>query len=56
MFFLLYLIILCIIYIVSFKQNFNAENIQKVVPVVMAVAVAILLLVVLTSILKAGRA
>lgn len=49
---LLYLILITVIYISSFKENFTAEKIQKVTPALILVTVIIVLLCILSSFLS----
>lgn len=49
MYLLIYLVLIAIIYISSFKENFSTEHIQKVAPVLAAVTIGTLLLVILNS-------
>lgn len=49
---LLYLILITVIYISSFKENFTAEKIQKVTPALILVTVVIVLLCILSSFLS----
>ena len=49
---LLYLILITVIYISSFKENFTAEKIQKVTPALILVTIVIVLLCILSSFLS----
>lgn len=49
MYFLLFLVILVVAYITSFKDNFTQENIEKVTPVLFLVALFIVVLNVLSA-------
>lgn len=44
-----FLVIAIIVYVASFKSNFNAEQVQKVVPVLVGVTVICLLFGILAS-------
>lgn len=46
---LLFLAVLCIVYVVSFKDNFKKEDLEKVAPILLLGAVFIVVLVVLSS-------
>lgn len=50
MYILLFFVILIIAYIVSFKDNFTQENIEKVTPVLMLVAIFVVFISVLSAI------
>lgn len=51
MFFLLYIVIIVIMYVVTFKENFTEEKIQKVTPVLVIVGVVTCLIALLSAIL-----
>lgn len=50
MFFLLYIVIIVIMYVVTFKENFTEEKIQKVTPVLAIAGVITSVLVILSAI------
>jgi hypothetical protein len=50
MYLLLFLVVLCVVYIASFKTDFNQEQLSKVAPVVIAI-VAITLVLCLFSVM-----
>lgn len=50
MYILLFVIMVIIIYVKAFKDDFNKENIEKLVPVLVIVAGAILLLTLISSV------
>jgi uncharacterized membrane protein len=50
MYILLFFVVLIIVYIVSFKDNFTQENIEKVTPVLMLVAIFVVFISVLSAI------
>ena len=52
MYIFLFLIIVIIVYVMSFKDNFTKEHIDKVTPVLIIGAVISLVLCILASILK----
>lgn len=52
MYFLLFITLICVVYIKTFKQSFNEEQIQKVTPILMLVLLLVLALAILTSILN----
>lgn len=49
MYFLLYIAIIMVIYVGSFKDNFKEEHIQKVAPVLSVVVLGLALLIILRS-------
>jgi heme A synthase len=49
MFFLMYIVALVIVYVVTFKDNFTKENIDKVAPILYVTAGAIFVLGILSS-------
>lgn len=51
MFFLLYLVIITIMYVVTFKENFTEEKIHKVTPVLAIVGAVAGILFILSSII-----
>lgn len=51
MYFLLFLLVLVIVYINSFKDNFDKENIAKVTPILFAVTFAIVILSIVSALL-----
>ena len=51
MFFLLYIVIIVIMYVVTFKENFTEEKIQKVTPVLSIIGVVTGLLAILSAII-----
>ena len=50
MYILFFLAILIIVYVASFKDNFTQENIEKVTPVLMLVAIFVVFISVLSAI------
>ena len=50
MYIFLFFVVLIIVYIVSFKDNFTQENIEKVTPVLMLVAIFVVMISVLSAI------
>jgi hypothetical protein len=50
MYVFIFLLMLIIVYIKSFKENFNAENIQKVVPILLMVGAVIIVLTIFSAI------
>lgn len=50
MYILLFFVILIIAYIVSFKDNFTQENIEKVTPVLMLIAIFVVFISILSAI------
>lgn len=50
MYILLFFVILIISYIVSFKDNFTQENIEKVTPVLMLIAIFVVFISILSAI------
>lgn len=50
MYILLFFVILIITYIVSFKDNFTQENIEKVTPVLMLIAIFVVFISILSAI------
>ena len=51
MFFILYLVILAVMYVITFKENFTEEKIQKVAPALTIVGVLALILFILSSVI-----
>lgn len=51
MFFLLYIVIIVIMYVVTFKENFTEEKIQKVTPVLSIIGIVTGLLAILSAII-----
>ena len=51
MFFVLFIILFSIIYVKSFKSDFNEEQIQKVTPVLMVFSVFLITLAIIGSVL-----
>lgn len=52
MYFLLFLVAVFVLYVKSFKDDFTKENIEKVAPVVILIAVIVIISSILSSILK----
>lgn len=50
MYILLFFVVLIIAYIVSFKDNFTQENIEKVTPVLMLIAIFVVFISILSAI------
>ena len=50
MYILLFFVVLTIVYITSFKDNFTQENIEKVTPVLVLVAIFVVFISVLSAI------
>jgi hypothetical protein len=50
MYILLFILMLIFVYIKSFKENFNSESIQKVVPPLLMVGAVIIILTILSAI------
>lgn len=52
MFFLLYIIIMIVIYISSFKENFTTEKIEKITPIMLFTLIIIVVLCIVSSLVK----
>lgn len=50
MFFLLYIVVITIMYVATFKENFTEEKIQKVTPVLALVGVIVSLMLIMSAI------
>lgn len=50
MFLLLYIVILVTMYVVTFKENFTEEKLQKVVPILGVVGIITILIAILSAI------
>lgn len=53
MYFLIFLIIIVVVYVNSFKECFNQENLEKLTPVLLLVVGVTIILCILSSVLKA---
>lgn len=51
MYFLLFLCVLCVIYINTFKDDFTKEKIDKVAPIITLTVVIVMALCILTSVM-----
>lgn len=51
MYFLFFIIVFTIVYIKSFKDNFTAETIDKVTPIILLVSLVVVALGIISSIL-----
>lgn len=51
MYFLFFIIVFIIVYIKSFKDNFTAETIDKVTPIILLVSLVVVALGIISSIL-----
>lgn len=52
MYFLLFLVVLVIVYVKSFEENFNEEQIQKVTPILISVSAVLFILAILASVIS----
>lgn len=52
MYFILFIILVCAVYIKSFKEDFTEEHINKVAPVLVVLAIIIIIPSLLASILR----
>lgn len=50
MYIILFMVLFTVVYVVSFKDNFNQENINKVTPILACVVIFSILLSIITSV------